>query len=50
VTELVLNMKGYQKMSNHENSLRSGSLAIIFFTTLSSATAIAAALLPFIIH
>jgi hypothetical protein len=37
-------------MSNREKALQSGSAAIIFFTTLSSVTAIAAALLPFVIH
>jgi hypothetical protein len=42
--------KGTRKMSNKEKALQSGSAAIVLFTTLSSATAIAAAFLPFIIR
>ena len=37
-------------MNSHDLALRSGSVAIVFFTALSSLSAIATALLPFIIH
>ena len=37
-------------MTANENGLRSGSAAIIFFTALSSVSAIATALLPFVVH
>jgi hypothetical protein len=36
-------------MNGNENALRSGSIAAVFFTTVSSATAIAIALLPFVV-
>jgi hypothetical protein len=36
-------------MSDELKALRSGSAAVVFFTVLSSATAVAAAVLPFII-
>jgi len=36
-------------MNINESALRSGSAAIVFFTALSSVSAIATALLPFII-
>jgi hypothetical protein len=37
-------------MSDKQKVLRNGSAAIVVFTALSSATAIAAAVLPFIIN
>jgi len=37
-------------MSSNEKAMRSGSAAIVFFTALSSMTALAAALLPFVLH
>jgi hypothetical protein len=46
--ELAQEMKGNCRMENHQNALRSGSITAIFFTTISSATTIAIALLPFI--
>jgi hypothetical protein len=48
--ELVQKTKGVQKMNSSENALRSGSAAIILFTALSSVSAIATALLPFVIN
>jgi hypothetical protein len=36
--------------SSNETALRSGSAAIILFTALSSVSAIATALLPFVLH
>jgi hypothetical protein len=36
-------------MKNDSNSARSGEAAAIFFTALSSTTALAAALLPFVL-
>jgi hypothetical protein len=35
-------------MNNEQNGLRSGAAAAVFFTTISCATTIAIALLPFI--
>ena len=37
-------------MHGNEKVLRSGSAAIVFFTVTASATAVAAALLPFFIN
>ena len=37
-------------MNSNENALRSGSAAILFFTALSTVSALATALLPFLIH
>ena len=37
-------------MNSQDLALRSGSAAIVFFTALSSVSAIDTALLPFIIH
>jgi len=37
-------------MNSNDYGLRSGSAAIVFFTALSSVSAIATALLPFIIN
>jgi len=48
--ELVPVNKGRHKMSNKEKSLQSGGAAVVFFTTLSSVGALAAALLPFVIR
>jgi hypothetical protein len=43
--------KRAQEMNNnHGNPLRSGSAAIVLFTALSSISAIATALLPFVAH
>ena len=36
-------------MNSNQTAIRSGSFAIIFFSVASSATAFAAALLPFIL-
>jgi hypothetical protein len=41
--------KGKRSMSDEHKALRSGGAAIVFFTAISSVTAIAAAVLPFII-
>ena len=38
------------QMSNKDKPLQSGSAAVVFFTTLSSMGALAAALLPFVIR
>jgi hypothetical protein len=46
--DLAQQTKGNCRMENDQNALRSGSVAAIFFTTVSSATAIAIALLPFV--
>jgi hypothetical protein len=37
-------------MNTTENAMRSGSAAIIFFAALSSVSAIATALLPFVLY
>jgi hypothetical protein len=37
-------------MNSNQNAIRSGGAAIIFFTALSSISAIATALLPFVVH
>jgi hypothetical protein len=48
--ELVPKKQKGTDMTNNETALRSGSAAIIFFTALSSVSAIATALLPFLVH
>jgi hypothetical protein len=48
--ELVPEEKGVLKMNNNQAAIRSGGFAIVFFSVASSATAFAAALLPFIIR
>jgi hypothetical protein len=45
--ELVFENRRDKQMTNRQKELLSGSAAIIFFTTLSSVTAVATALLPF---
>jgi hypothetical protein len=37
-------------MNSQQNAIRSGGAAIVFFTALSSVTAIATALLPFVLQ
>jgi hypothetical protein len=46
--ELVRIEKGFSRMNDEDQSLRSEGVAAVFFTTLSSVTAIAIALLPFV--
>jgi hypothetical protein len=48
--ELVLQNQRIGTMNNYEKDTRSGSTAIVFFTAISSVTAIATALLPFALH
>jgi predicted ABC-type transport system involved in lysophospholipase L1 biosynthesis ATPase subunit len=48
--DLALKEEGKHSMSDEQKALRSGSVAIVFFTALSSMTALAAAVLPFIIQ
>jgi hypothetical protein len=48
--ELMLEKFGGIMMNANQNALRSGSAAIVFFTALSSISASATALLPFLAH
>jgi hypothetical protein len=47
--ELGRKMKGNGQMTSNEKALRSEAAAVVFFTALSSVTALAAAILPFFI-
>jgi len=48
--ELGLKKEGKHSMSDEQKALRSGGVAIVFFTALSSVAALATAVVPFIIQ